>query len=64
MQMAVAKSVVDRLEDDADVLTASVDRSGRDVSITALVPNKYAKQRVKSGLDQYPLYVDLQVDND
>ena len=64
MEMAVAKSVADRLEDDADVLSAEVDRSGRDVSITATVPNKHAKRRVKSQLHQYPLFIRLEIDDD
>lgn len=64
MEMAVAKSVAQRLEEDNDVLHADVDRTGNEVTITATVPNKHAKRRVKSELHQYPLFIRLKIADD
>lgn len=61
MEMAVAEGVAEQLEDHDDVLEAVPEHQGNEVTITAYVPDRHSKRRVKSELHQYPLYVHLEI---
>jgi len=64
-QHAMAESVADSLLDDPNVVETAVEKGKRNEKmVVCTVFNEHCERRVKRTLDEYPVYVQLRVQDE